>query len=121
MRDNLHRKQSLGEFANSVNLSVWRLCHIFKSETGMSPIQYLRLLKMERARYLLQTSFISVREITCNVGLPVESHFARDFKKRFGATPTLYRTRFHLNESASAFESAANSANKQQERPMNMT
>ena len=47
MRDNLHRKQSLGEFANSVNLSVWRLCHIFKSETGISPIQYLRLLKME--------------------------------------------------------------------------
>ncbi len=121
MRGNLQRKLSLVEFANSVNLSVWRLCHIFRSETGMSPIQYLRLLRMERARYLLQTSFLSVREIARNVGLHDQSHFTRAFKKAYGAPPTLYRTRSigaQLNESAGAVESSAASANKQQERSM---
>jgi AraC family transcriptional regulator len=93
MRDNLHRRLSLSEFANAVNLSVWRLCHIFKCETGISPIQYLRLLRLERARYLLQTSLLSVGGIARNVGLHDESHFVRDFKKTYGAAPSLYRER----------------------------
>ena len=93
MRDSFSEKRSLGEFANSVNLSVWRLCHIFRSETGVSPIQYLRFLRMERARHLLQTSFLSVIEITRIVGLRDDSHFVRDFKKAYGETPTVYRTR----------------------------
>lgn len=46
---------------------------------------------MERARYLLETSFLSVKEITHNVGLNDESHFVRDFKKVYGVPPTLYR------------------------------
>lgn len=122
MRDNLHRELSLGKFAHSVNLSVWRLCHVFRSEVGMSPIQYLRFLRMERARYLLETSFLSVKEITHSVGLNDESHFVRDFKKAYGAPPTRYRMRSngaHLNESKSGSERAAKSANEQQERPNN--
>ena len=51
----------------------------------MSPHQYLRLLRMERAGYLLETSF------TRKVGVPDESHFSRDFKEVYGASPTRYR------------------------------
>lgn len=91
MRDNLQRELSLGEFANSVNLSAWRLCHVFTSEVGMSPIQYLRFLRMERAKQLLETSFLSVKEIGHQVGLNDESHFVRDFKKAYGLPPTRYR------------------------------
>ena len=94
MQDNLHRTLSLGELASAVNLSVWRLCHVFRSEAAMSPIQYLRFLRMERARYLLETSFLSVVEITHAVGVNDLSHFVRDFKKAYGATPTFYRTLF---------------------------
>ena len=43
-REDVRGELSLGEFAQSVNLSVWRLCHIFKSDVGMPPIRYLRLL-----------------------------------------------------------------------------
>ena len=105
MRDNLHRELSLGECAHSVNLSVWRLCHIFRAEVGMPPIQYLKQLRIERAKNLLETSFLSVKEITHIVGLNDESHFVRDFKKTYGVPPTLYRTAFnrkHLNESEDA-------------------
>ncbi len=102
MRENLHKELSLEEFAETVNLSVWRLSHIFKSETGQSPINYLRTLRMERAGYLLETSFLSIKEVAHAVGVNDGSHFARDFKTIHGVTPTQYRTLInnggHLNE-----------------------
>lgn len=97
MRDDVRGELSLAEFAQSVNLSVWRLCHIFKSDVGMPPIKYLRLLRMERARGLLESSFLSVKEIAFQVGLNDESHFVRDFKTAYGYSPTIYRAQFQRN------------------------
>ena len=94
MRENVGEELSLNEFAQSVNLSVWRLCHIFKSDVGMPPIRYLRLLRMERAKDLLESSFLSVKEIAFQVGLSDESHFVRDFKSTYGFSPARYRSRF---------------------------
>lgn len=97
MREDVRGELSLTEFAQSVNLSVWRLCHIFKSDVGMPPIRYLRLLRMERAKGLLESSFLSVKEIAFQVGLNDESHFVRDFKSTYGYSPALYRSRFRSN------------------------
>jgi hypothetical protein len=60
----------------------------------MPPIRYLRLLRMERAKGLLESSFLSVKEIAYQVGLNDESHFVRDFKSTYGYSPALYRSRF---------------------------
>lgn len=97
MREDVRGELSLGEFAQSVNLSVWRLCHIFKSDVGMPPIRYLRQLRMERAKDLLESSFLSVKEIAFQVGLNDESHFVRDFKSTYGYSPALYRSQFKNN------------------------
>jgi transcriptional regulator GlxA family with amidase domain len=99
MRDDVRGELSLAEFAQSVNLSVWRLCHIFKSDVGMPPIRYLRQLRMERAKQLLESSFLSVKEIGFQVGLSDESHFVRDFKSIYGFSPALYRSQFRNNGS----------------------
>jgi transcriptional regulator GlxA family with amidase domain len=98
MREDIRGELSLGEFAQSVNLSVWRLCHIFKSDVGMPPIRYWRLLRMERAKDLLESSFLSVKEIAYQVGLNDESHFVRDFKSTYGYSPALYRSHFKSSE-----------------------
>lgn len=97
MRADVRGELSLAEFAQSVNLSVWRLCHIFKSDVGMPPMRYLRLLRMERAKDLLESSFLSVKEIAYRVGLNDESHFVRDFKSTYGSSPALYRSHFRRN------------------------
>src|SRR5215217_4153106 len=94
MREDVRGELSLTDFAQSVNLAVWRLCHIFKSDVGMPPIRYLRLLRMERAKGLLESSFLSVKEIAFQVGLNDESHFVRDFKSTYGFSPALYRSHF---------------------------
>lgn len=97
MREDVSGELSLSEFAQSVNLSVWRLCHVFKTDVGMPPMRYLRLLRMERAKDLLESSFLSVKEIGFRVGLTDESHFVRDFKATYGLSPACYRTQFNGN------------------------
>jgi hypothetical protein len=52
---------------------------------------------MERAKFLLESSFLSVKEIAYQVGLNDESHFVRDFKSTYGYSPALYRSRFRSN------------------------
>jgi transcriptional regulator GlxA family with amidase domain len=94
MRENLDRELPLVELAQSVNLSPWRLCHLFRSDTGMPPIKYLRLLRLEAAKQLLETSFLSIKEITYKVGINDESHFVRDFKRMYGVQPSVYRMVF---------------------------
>jgi len=65
----------------------------------MPPIRYLRQLRMERAKDLLESSFLSVKEIAFRVGLNDESHFVRDFKSTYGYSPALYRSQFRNNAS----------------------
>ena len=101
MREDVSGELSLSEFAQSVNLSVWRLCHVFKTDVGMPPMRYLRLLRMERAKDLLESSFLSVKEIGFRVGLTDESHFVRDFKATYGLSPACYRTQYRNSGGAS--------------------
>ena len=113
MRDDVRGEVSLAELAQSVNLSVWRLCHIFKSDVGMPPIKYLRLLRMERAKGLLESSFLSVKEIAYQVGLTDESHFVRDFKSTYGYSPAIYRAQFLDSRSNGNGKGNSNGAEQQ--------
>jgi AraC family transcriptional regulator of arabinose operon len=79
--------------ARSVNLSSSRLRHLFKDETGVTPAQYLKRLRLERARELIDGSFLRLKEVMPQVGISDESHFVRDFKKKHGLPPIKYRYR----------------------------
>lgn len=85
------RSVTLAEMAETVNLSIWHLSHLFKAETGSSPARYLKTYRLREAKKLLETTFLSVKEIVSKVGLGDQSHFAKDFKKAYGLTPTEYR------------------------------
>jgi AraC family transcriptional activator of mtrCDE len=83
---------SISMLARSVNLSSTRLRQLFLKETGQSPIRYLKGLRIKKAKLLLQSSFLSIKEIAFQAGLGDVSHFSRDFKKQYGLTPSEYRT-----------------------------
>lgn len=85
------RTFSLAEMAESVNLSPAYFCSFFKSITGVSPAKYLKSLRLQQAATLLTTTFLSVKEIVRRVGCTDDSHFVRDFKRRYGMTPSAYR------------------------------
>jgi AraC-like DNA-binding protein len=90
------QEPSLDEVAQSMNMSPSRLRHIFKAETGKSPKQFIKLLRLQIAKELLETSFLNIKQITMEIGWNDESHFVRDFKKIYGCSPSKYRTA-HLN------------------------
>ena len=58
---------------------------------GMSPNDYLRKCRMERAAELLQSSDQNIGEICGMVGIPDAQYFSRVFKSYFGVPPSSYR------------------------------
>src|SRR5438876_6240447 len=93
MTTNLHRKLSAVEIAQRVCLSPAHLRDLFKSETGTSLTRYRRELQMQRAKYLLESTFLSVKEVAAAVGINGLSHFSKDFEQRYGARPSRYAER----------------------------
>jgi CheY-like chemotaxis protein len=91
LRNEFHRDPSLNEMAQVVNLSPSRLRYLFKKELGVAPGHYLRTCRLEGAKELLETTFLSVKEIISRIGVNDQSHFIREFKKCYGLTPAQYR------------------------------
>ena len=77
--------------AVQVNLSPSRFRHLFKQETGTTPAQYLKEVRVRRAAKLLRNSFLTIKQILKQVGLGSNAHFVHDFRKLYGVTPTAYR------------------------------
>lgn len=59
--------------------------------TGMSPNDYLRKCRMERAAELLRTSEQPISEVCAQVGIPDAQYFSRVFKSYYGMVPSAYR------------------------------
>jgi AraC family transcriptional regulator of arabinose operon len=74
-----------------VNLSPSRFRHLFKQETGTTPAQYLKELRLVKAEKMLRTTFLSIKQILKQVGIRSNAHFVRDFRRKYGTTPTAYR------------------------------
>lgn len=91
MQNDLCRETTLDELADSANISRSHFQHLFRSETGVPPAQYLRTLRLERARELMTTSVLTVKQVMVRVGISDRSHFERAFKKAYGLTPRQYR------------------------------
>lgn len=91
LSERLSHAWTVREMARCFDLSIPHLQKLFKTQVGIPPISYLRESRLERARELLQTTFMQVKQIGIQTGMPNDSHFTRDFKKRYGMTPTNYR------------------------------
>jgi len=90
---NLEKRITADDLARAARLSRSRLCYLFKAEMGVAPMQYLKRCRIEKARDLLESTPLSLKEIRSRVGLSDRSHFTRGFKETFGVTPFEYRRR----------------------------
>ncbi len=112
IEENGDRQLSLNEIARSINVSPWHLCRLFRTGTGTSVNQYLLNLRMEKAKELLATTCLRVKEIMNQVGIRDESHFARTFKKLFGVSPSQYRVLSRTQPSAAMLAPTTPSVNQ---------
>ena len=77
--------------AKKLNCSSDYLSHLFRRETGMTLISYIKQLRVMQAKSLLETSTLNVQEVGRAVGYEDPGYFIRVFKKLTGLTPKGYR------------------------------
>jgi two-component system, response regulator YesN len=92
---NFDEEPDFNRLAETLNLSPSRLRQLFKEQTGLSFRKYLRCVRIRRAKRLLETSFLSVKETARRVGIRDISHFVKDFEKEVGLSPARYRQSYH--------------------------
>jgi len=91
LKQNINRRLSVGDIAQSVLLSKSHFAYLFRRETASSPARLLKRLRLLAAQRMLEVSDLSVKEIAARVGLNDVSHFVRDFQFSFGLSPARYR------------------------------
>jgi AraC-like DNA-binding protein len=91
---NFQKCWTVDELAETIKLSKSRFKELFRQKTQLSPIQFVRHLRFEKVKELLETTHLTVKEIGFAVGINDQSGFVRDFKKKYGLTPTEYRKSF---------------------------
>lgn len=70
----------------------------FKQQTGFSPSNYLRYVRISKAKELLETTEFSVMEIAAMVGYSSNSTLTRAFHEMTGITPKKYRSEIMLGQ-----------------------
>lgn len=85
------RRISLDEVAEHLHLNASYFSRLFKKELGMTFIEYVTRMKMERAKELLDGTPHTVGEICELLGYDNQSYFIKTFKAHAGATPVEYR------------------------------
>jgi AraC family transcriptional regulator of arabinose operon len=99
---------TIADLARAVNLSQSRFAHLFREHMGTSALHYLRQRRLERARLLLESTFLSVKEVMAAVGCNDPSHFSRDFRRAYGASPRAWRNRVTRRDSRPELATLAN-------------
>jgi AraC-like DNA-binding protein len=102
MQAHLAEPVARGELARTLFLSESRFHDVFKSATGVAPLQYLQNLRLRRSQELLLTPDLSIAEVGRRCGFPDQFHFSRQFRSAFGTSPRQYResARRAMNQSA---------------------
>lgn len=77
--------------ASALNVSYTTFRRLFKHYTGLAPSQYFINLRLHRAKQLLRSTNISIKEISYRLHFENPEYFATLFKKRIGMTPTDFR------------------------------
>lgn len=86
----------MADLAAHCSTSPRTLLRRFQKALGVSPVQYAQQLRVDRAKALLESSTLSLEDITGRCGYADVSTFSAVFKRWAQVTPREYRTRFGL-------------------------
>jgi YesN/AraC family two-component response regulator len=91
IEDNISNTENLHDIAGQANLSKYHFSRVFKKLTGLSPIEFVSQLKINKAKELLRKKDLTVSMVAEEVGYDDLRSFERLFKRHTGLTPISYK------------------------------
>lgn len=86
--------KSLNELSEQDGRSPWHLQRLIKAETGESPLQFSRRIRLQRSAATLVTTDKSVLDVAFDAGFESHESFTRAFRATFNLSPSGYRQKF---------------------------
>lgn len=90
MKENSHTEMTIERLANMAELSPKYFVDLFKKTYGVSALDYLTKIRIDRAKSLMLRTDRLLKEIAHEVGYADEFYFSRKFKQIVGMSPTAY-------------------------------
>ncbi len=91
LRQHSNQRVTLNDLSRICHLSNSRLSHLFREQVGMSPLEFLDIERLERAKRLLELTSMSIQDIATEVGFDNPFYFTRRFKRYTGVSPRASR------------------------------
>lgn len=91
IKENLTEEFSVNLLADHIGISVYYLCHLFKTVTGTTIIEYRNELRLTKAKLMLINTEKNISEIAISVGYGSAPYFSKIFQKHEKISPTEYR------------------------------
>jgi AraC family transcriptional regulator len=94
----LDRDIKLADLANTVRMSPYYFCRLFKQSMSMTPHQYVIQQRVERAKQLLKQPNALIADVALQCGFAHQSHLSQHFRRLVGMSPKTFQGK--LQESA---------------------
>ena len=98
VEDHFQEEMTIEKLAKEFGYSKEHFCRKFKEVTGLAPMQYLGIYRIEMAEKMLKHTNQSISDIAQQCGFYDANYFTRRFKAHFGMAPTKYIMREENNE-----------------------
>jgi len=83
---------TLEQLAAEACISKYHFARLFRQKVGRSPHRYLMEIRLETARRMLLSSDATIAQVAAACGYPTATHFSTAFTRRFGMSPTAFRS-----------------------------
>lgn len=90
---NYQKKIALNDLASDFFINKYHLIRLFKEYYGMTPISYHSMVRLNKAKELIQFSDMSLSEIANDLGYSSLHALSRAFKNQENVSPSYYRTK----------------------------
>lgn len=100
IRENFDRDLNMAVVSNHISMNYSLFSYVFKQYTGSNFVNYLKEIRIEEAKRLLEETDMKVIDISSRVGYENEKHFMKTFKASCGVSPSEYRKNMQFKEKA---------------------
>ncbi|WP_404405102.1 helix-turn-helix domain-containing protein [Jeotgalibacillus malaysiensis] len=92
IQSNLAESITIKQIAAYIHMNPTYFCELFKSETGVTVLDYITKERMQLAKELLKTTDLKIYEVAEEAGYTDTKYFSRLFKQHIGKLPSAYRS-----------------------------